>query len=137
MSDFLAILVSGETALHLVDYDKPVWIKPNDVRNLRVVPHPSYMVADALIAHKYGALDSCGGTCNLNPAGLNLLDAATCDHVATARIGIYESHKDPIVIIRGTSGLDVTIESDLDKFHANVISLKLTNADSEKIGLVS
>lgn len=49
MSDFLAIAAVRGKVLHLVDFDRPVWMRADNPIGDRIVPDLENMLADALL----------------------------------------------------------------------------------------
>ena len=49
MSDFLAIAAVRGKVLHLVDFDRPVWMNAEDPTGDRIIPDLDNMLTDALL----------------------------------------------------------------------------------------
>ena len=137
MSDFVGILVTGDTVLHLVDYDRPVWMKPGDVSGLRVVPSKLHIIADALLAFRYSALDNCSVACGQSQTSLrNLAEGRACQHVDLARDRVYADHKDILLFLISKGASESSIVSNLGKFASGGFELALEANVADRLGLV-
>ena len=113
MSEFVGVLVARGKALHLVDWDRPVWIDPDSPAGFRVVPDPDHIVADALLAHVAGILTTCDPSCGRDLQGLNDL-SHSCPHVESARVQMYRSEIHPLAFL--TSSSDRFILDEVGRF---------------------
>jgi hypothetical protein len=137
MSDFIGILVTGDTAIHLVDYDRPVWIKPGDVSGLRVVPSKLHIIADALLAFRYSALDNCSLACGHSRTSLcDLAEDKVCQHVDLARERVYADHKDVLLFLISKKASESLIASNLRKFVSGGFEVALEANVTDRLGLV-
>ena len=116
MSSFVGILVVGGQALHLVDWNRPVWFDPDNVEGLRVIPDPDHFVADAVIVMREGALADCSHSCERDLAGLNDLVERPCEHLERARTKAYADFATPMVFLHSNNNVDSLISSDLVRF---------------------
>ena len=136
MSDVLGILVTGGKALHLVDWDRPVWLNPDDPNGLRITPSPDYFVADALAVFMHHALDRCGGTCDRSPGDYNDLgDTAPCGHLAEARDRAYKEHGQPVLYLHAEPQPDVLVLADLLRLKCPYATTQLSPGAADAIGL--
>ena len=137
MSDFIGILVTGDTVLHLVDYDRPVWIKPSDVSGLRVVPSKSHIIADALLVFRYSALDNCSLACGHSRTSLcDLAEDQVCQHIDLARDRVYADHKDVILFLISKGASEPSIASNLRKFVSGGFEVAMEANVADCLGLV-
>ncbi len=136
MSDFLAIVVSGDTVLHVVDYDRPVCFIPGQLHGLRVIPDPNYYITDALAVLRDGVLEQCHSSCKTKSESLNdFSENHVCEHIQQAREKV-RSDKENRVIVLHKSGLDPLIENDLKEFAHPPVVQQLHNENGERLGLV-
>ncbi len=135
MSDFLAIVVSGDTVLHMVDFDRPVIFIPGKLQGLRVIPDPNFMITDALAVLRDGVLSECESLCKTKKDGLNdFSENHICKHVLEGRKNV-RSNKDHPVIVLHNSDLDPQIQSDLNEFAHRPVVQKLHDKNGERLGL--
>ena len=135
MSDFLAIVVSGDTVLNVVDFDRPVVFKPGNMQGLRVIPDIKYLITDALAVLRDGVLDNCESSCRTSTDGLNdFSENHVCPHISTARKKV-RGHTEPIIVLHN-SDLDPTILADLNEYAHRPVVQKLHNENGERLGLV-
>ena len=113
MSDFVGILVTGGKALHLVDWNRPAWLDPDDPEGLRVVPDPQHFVVDALAVMCADGLAQCTPECKHSTDGLNELAGAQCEHVRDARERLYASFDKPLVFVHSDDQPDGLVMQDL------------------------
>lgn len=136
MSDFLAIVVSGDTVLHVVDFDRPVCYVPGQLQGLRVIPDPKYFITDALAVLRDGVLNSCESSCNTKPESLNdFSEASVCQHIQQAREQVRSSVEHPLIVLHN-SELDSLIAKDLSEFAHPPVVQKFTDGNGERLGLV-
>lgn len=136
MSDLLGILVVGGRALHLVDWDRPVWLDPEDPNGLRITPSPDYFVADAIAVFKLHALDRCGGDCRRSPGDYNdLSEAAPCLHLVDARDRAYANTQPVAIFIHAGPTPDVLVSADLLRLKAPHVALRATDQATLTLGL--
>ena len=135
MSDFLAIVVSGDTVLNVVDFDRPVCFIPGQMQGLRVIPDPKYFITDALAVLRDGALQKCESSCKTTIAGLNdFSENSVCSHLQDAR-KVVRNNSDYKVIVLHNSDLDPTILSDLNEFAHPPVVQKLHSENGERLNL--
>ena len=136
MSDFLAIVVSGDTVLHVVDAGRPVWFIPGQIHGLRVIPDPQYFLTDALAVLRDGALDKCDSSCRSKKDSLNdFSENHVCTHILAAREKVRNS-KDHQIIVLHNSELDSTITEDLEAFSNPPVVQQLFAENGDQLGLV-
>lgn len=137
MSDFIGILVTGDTVLHLVDYDRPVWIKPGDVSGLRVLPSKLHIIADGLLVFRYSALDNCSLACGHSRTSLrDLAEDQVCQHIDLARDRVYADHKDVLLFLISEGANESSIASNLRKFVSGGFEVALEANVVDRLGLV-
>lgn len=135
VSDFLAIVVSGDTVLNVVDFDSPVCFIPGQMHNLRVIPDPKYFITDALVVLRDRVLDNCDVTCKTKKNNLNdFSESPVCQHITAAREKV-RANKDQTVIVLHNSDLDSTMKADLNEFAHPPVVQKLHNENGERLGL--
>ena len=136
MSDLLGILVVGGRALHLVDWDRPVWLDPEDPNGLRITPSPDYFVADALAVFILHGLDHCGGDCRRAPGDYNdLSETAPCLHLVDARDRAYARAQPVLIFIHAGPTPDVLVSADLLRLKAKHVTIRVTDAAVDLLGL--
>lgn len=136
MSDLLGVLITGGTALHLVDWDRPVWLNPNDMNGLRISPSADFFVADALAVFMHHGLDRCGGTCNRAPGDYNDLGVAPpCEHLAESRQRAYRDHHHPVLFLHAGPQPDVLVLADLLRLKCPQATSPLSERAVDVIGL--
>jgi|688.fasta_scaffold1329565_1 hypothetical protein len=136
MSDFLAIVVSGDTVLNVVDFDRPVCFIPGQMKGLRVIPDPKYFITDALAVFRDGVLDECESSCKTNNDNLNdFSENHVCAHLEAARQKVRKNTEN-VVIVLHNSALDTHIANDLNEFAHPPVVQKLHNENGERLGLV-
>ena len=137
MSDFIGILVTGDTVLHLVDYDRPVWMKPGDMSGLRVVPSKLHFIADALLAFRYSALNTCSLSCGHSQTSLcDLASDQVCQHVDLARERVYADHKETLLLLTSKGSSEPSLASNLLKFVSGGFEVPLDADVADRLGLV-
>ena len=135
MSDLLGVLVTGGRALHLVDWDRPVWLNPDEPNGLRITPSPDYFVADALAVFVHHALDRCGGICNREPGDYNdLSETAPCLHLVDARDRAYAEHHAPVLFFHADPQPDVLVLADLLRLKCPQATSPLSHAATDILG---
>jgi hypothetical protein len=135
MSDFLAIVVSGDTVLNVVDFDRPVCFKPGNVQGLRVIPDMKYFITDALAVLRDGVLENCESSCKSKVDGLNdFSENHVCPHIESARKKV-RSHNEPIIVLHN-SDLDPHILGDLNEFAHRPVVQKLHKENGERLNLI-
>lgn len=135
MSDFLAIVVSGDTVLNVVDFDRPVCYIPGQLQGLRVIPDPNYFITDALAVLRDGVLNSCDSSCRTNTASLNdFSENHVCKHIEHARDKVRSNTEIPVIVLHN-SELDNYIKSDLNEFAHPPVVQQLHNENGERLGL--
>ncbi len=136
MSDFLAIVVSGDTVLNVVDFDRPVCYIPGQLQGLRVIPDPKYFLTDALAVLRDGVLESCDSSCKTNKQNLNdFSENHVCKHIEKARNHVRSNQEVPVIVLHN-SELDPYIKSDLNEFAHPPVVQQLHNENGERLGLV-
>jgi hypothetical protein len=136
MSDFLAIVVSGDTVLNVVDFDRPVCYIPGRMQDLRVIPDPNYFITDALAVLRDGVLEACDNSCKTKKDNLNdFSENHVCPHVEAARAKVRANRDHPVIVLHN-SDLDPKIKSDLKEFAHPPVVQKLHNENGERLGLV-
>ena len=135
MSDFLAIVVSGDTVLHVVDFDRPVCFKPGNMQGLRVIPDIKYFITDALAVLRDGVLENCDNSCKSKVNGLNdFSENHVCPHVQSARDSVRK-HDEPIIVLHN-SDLDASILDDLNEYAHRPVVQKLHKENGERLNLI-
>lgn len=136
MSDFLAIVVSGDTVLNVVDFDRPVCFIPGKMQGLRVIPDPKYYLTDALAVLRDGALQECDSACKTTKTGLNdFSENSVCSHLLKARKVVRSNTNDKVIVLHN-SDLDPTILADLNEFAHRPVVQKLHSENGERLNLV-
>lgn len=136
MSDFLAIVVSGDTVLNVVDFDRPVCFIPGRMQDLRVIPDPKYFITDALAVLRDGVLDACEKSCKTKKDSLNdFSENHVCPHIKAARKQVRANRDHPVIVLHN-SALDLNIANDLKEFTHPPIVQQLHNENGERLGLV-
>lgn len=136
MSDLLAIVVSGDTVLHVVDFDRPVCFVPGQIQGLRVIPDPQYFLTDAIAVFRDGVLSECESSCKTKADGLNdFSENHVCTHMLSGRNKVRSSNEHPVIVLHN-SELDPAIQADLNKFAHRPVVQKLHDQNGERLGLV-
>ena len=137
MSDFIAIATVRGKAIHLVDWDRPCWFRPDEPKGDRLIPDLDSMLTDALLFFAY---DDLGLTIDLfagkrgRDQVFEMKDASGIQKVSEARKVIRE-RSGPFILLAHFGHLDIHLKSDIESLKTPVLTASIDLAQARKFGI--
>jgi hypothetical protein len=137
MSDFIAIAVARGKVLHLIDWDRPCWLRADDPRGDRLIPDVDSMLTDALLFFSYSDFDMprdiFAGQRGNNQV-FEMKDGKGYVEVQEAR-KVLRSRKEPFVLLAHFGKLDQHLQSDIELFTTPIITSEISLSKARALGV--
>ena len=137
MSDFVAIAAVRGQVIHLVDWDKPCWFRPDNPMGDRLIPDLESLLTDALLFFAYEdfelPFDVFAGQRGNNRA-FEMRDASGTNSLSEAR-KVLRSRSKPFILLAHFGNLDVHLKHDIESIKAPILTAPIDLEQARKFGI--
>jgi hypothetical protein len=137
MSDFIAIAVVRGRAIHLVDWDRPCWFRPDAPNGDRLIPDLEGILTDALLFFSYDDFDMpfdlFAGQRGKNRV-FEMKDASGIQNIDEAR-KVLRGRNQPFILLAHFGSLDSHLKKDIDMFKTPILSSQINQSQARKFGI--
>lgn len=137
MSDFIAIAVARGKVLHLIDWDRPCWIRADDPKGDRLIPDIESMLTDALLFYSYSDFDMprdlFAGQRGKNQV-FEMKDSNANLEIEEAR-SVLRNRKEPFVLLAHFGKLDQHLKDDIGHFTTPILTSEISLSQARSLGI--